>query len=191
METEVHTLLSWDCSATIGQKTAGSIHEGLLKSKVQLSKCGDEIILFFLWLFFFNKQTGMTPVTSIKQVSQVVTSSRHCLPGTIPIGLPFTHPTIKSNKTTPTNPTGQWSISSTNAIPFSHPARQTSERTVYLETDGKAAGRNFRNVPIHVLGKNYTSLCEPCDLQYNREVKPRIHTCNHHTTKMPSQLING
>lgn len=30
-----------------------------------------------------------------------------------------------------------------------------------METDGKAAGRNFRNVPNHVLGKNYTSFVNP------------------------------
>lgn len=52
METEVDTLFSLDCSATIGQKTAGSIHEAELpRGTVQLSKCGAEIILSFLWLF--------------------------------------------------------------------------------------------------------------------------------------------
>lgn len=105
-------------------------------------------------------------LTSIKQVFQVMKWSSHYLPATAFLGLTFTHSNIISPRMTATNPTGSEDVSSTNTIPVSHPA------SIHLETDGKAAGRNFRNVPIHVLGNNYTSLCESCDLQYYHEVAP-------------------
>lgn len=141
-----------------------------LKHVEQLSKCGNERTLSFRWLFSFisrlkwlqwlhiNKylKSWRRPVV-VCRVAFIEEDRSHTRPPT---------PAIRHQQIQ----LGQWSVSRTNSIPVSHPARQTSESTVYLETDGKAAGRNFRNVPIHVVGKYYTSLCEPSDLQHNREV---------------------